>query len=165
MLLRFLDAMLDILRVQFDENITFASDGARNPTPLLVHPPGSWFSRPRAVVDGLENLFLASDYVQTETDLATMEGAGHAARIAVNGLLQREGRAPGVTVFPVLEETGSLFQRAKDHDRNSWVKARREAPPLVPRPGPYRGEEGPTLEDAQRYQDDLEAALRRLGPV
>lgn len=155
----------NLVRAHLDENITFASDGARNSTPLLVHPPGSWFSRPRAVVDGLTNLFLASDYVQTETDLATMEGACHAARLAVNGLLQREGKTPDVTVFPVLEETGMLFQRAKDYDRNSWIKARREAPPLVPRPGPYRSDEGPTLEDAQRYQDALEAALRRLGPV
>ncbi len=155
----------NLASAHLDENITFESDGARNPTPLLVHPPGSWFSRPRAALDGLTNLFLASDYVQTETDLATMEGACHAARLAVNGLLQREGRAPDVTVFPVLEETGTLFQRAKDYDRSSWIKARREAPPLVPRPGPFRGDEGPTLEDAQRYQDALEAALRKLGPL
>src|SRR5262249_55787023 len=32
-------------------------------------------------------LFLASDYVRTYTDLATMEGANEAARRAVNGIL------------------------------------------------------------------------------
>ena len=36
---------------------------------------------------GIPNLFLASDYVRTYTDLATMEGANEAARRAVNGLL------------------------------------------------------------------------------
>jgi uncharacterized protein with NAD-binding domain and iron-sulfur cluster len=36
---------------------------------------------------GIPNLFLASDYVRTHTDLATMEGANEAARRAVNGLL------------------------------------------------------------------------------
>ena len=40
----------------------------------------------------IPNLFLASDYVQTFTDLATMEGANEAARRAVNGILERAGR-------------------------------------------------------------------------
>jgi 15-cis-phytoene desaturase len=148
-----------------DENITFGREGAENPTPLLVHPPGSWFYRPSAVLDGMENLFLASDYVQTETDLATMEGADHAARLAVNGLLQREGRPASATVFPIREDAGTLIQRAKERDRKAWVEERRAPPPLVPRPGPFRGDEGPTLEDARRYQDRLEAALRGLGPA
>ena len=42
--------------------------------------------RPEATT-AIPNLFLASDYVRTHTDLATMEGANEAARRAVNGLL------------------------------------------------------------------------------
>ena len=42
--------------------------------------------RPEATT-AIPNLFLASDYVRTYTDLATMEGANEAARRAVNGLL------------------------------------------------------------------------------
>jgi hypothetical protein len=36
-------------------------------------------------------VFLASDYVRTTTDLATMEGANEAARRAVNGILDLTG--------------------------------------------------------------------------
>lgn len=42
--------------------------------------------RPQAQT-GIPNFFLASDYVATFTDLATMEGANEAARSAVNALL------------------------------------------------------------------------------
>ncbi len=54
--------------------------------PLLVNTVDSWAKRPEAVTR-IPNLFLASDYVRTNTDLATMEGANEAARRAVNGIL------------------------------------------------------------------------------
>ena len=58
----------------------------RNSEPLLVNLVDTWGLRPEATT-GIPNLFLASDYVRTYTDLATMEGANEAARRAVNGLL------------------------------------------------------------------------------
>ena len=61
-----------------------------NLEPLLVNTAGSWNWRPEAVT-GIENMFLAGDYVRTYTDLATMEGANEAARRAVNGLLEAAG--------------------------------------------------------------------------
>ncbi len=57
-----------------------------NIEPLLVNTTGSWSARPRAQTR-VPNLFLAADYVQTYTDLATMEGANEAARRAVNAIL------------------------------------------------------------------------------
>jgi geranylgeranyl pyrophosphate synthase/uncharacterized protein with NAD-binding domain and iron-sulfur cluster len=57
-----------------------------NGEPLLVNLTDTWALRPEATT-GVPNLFLASDYVRTYTDLATMEGANEAARRAVNGLL------------------------------------------------------------------------------
>ena len=57
-----------------------------NGEPLLVNLTDTWALRPDATT-GIPNLFLASDYVRTYTDLATMEGANEAARRAVNGLL------------------------------------------------------------------------------
>ena len=57
-----------------------------NIEPLLVNLVDTWALRPEATT-AIPNLFLASDYVRTHTDLATMEGANEAARRAVNGLL------------------------------------------------------------------------------
>jgi uncharacterized protein with NAD-binding domain and iron-sulfur cluster len=57
-----------------------------NEEPLLVNLIDTWKLRPEAV-SKIPNLFLASDYVRTYTDLATMEAANEAARRAVNGIL------------------------------------------------------------------------------
>ena len=61
-----------------------------NAEPLLVNLANTWRLRPAAVT-AIPNLFLAADYVQTYTDLATMEGANEAARRAVNGILEQSG--------------------------------------------------------------------------
>jgi uncharacterized protein with NAD-binding domain and iron-sulfur cluster len=61
-----------------------------NAEPLLVNLVDTWRLRPTAVT-AIPNLFLAADYVQTLTDLATMEGANEAARRAVNGILGHSG--------------------------------------------------------------------------
>lgn len=62
----------------------------RNLEPLFINTTNSWQFRPRARTE-IGNLFLASDYVRTNTDLATMEGANEAARHAVNGILDALG--------------------------------------------------------------------------
>jgi uncharacterized protein with NAD-binding domain and iron-sulfur cluster len=59
---------------------------AKNSEPLLINTAGSWDDRPEAMT-AIKNFFLASDFVRTYTDLATMEGANEAARRAVNGIL------------------------------------------------------------------------------
>ena len=61
-----------------------------NATPLLVNTTGSWDKRPEPVT-GIENLFLAGDYVRNDIDLATMEGANETGRAAVAGLLEASG--------------------------------------------------------------------------
>ena len=61
-----------------------------NAEPLLVNLVNTWSLRPDATTR-IPNLFLASDYVRTYTDLATMEGANEAARRAVNGVLDATG--------------------------------------------------------------------------
>ena len=58
--------------------------------PLLVNTINSWPKRPESYT-AIPNLFLASDYVRTFTDLATMEGANEAARRAVNNILDVSG--------------------------------------------------------------------------
>ena len=61
-----------------------------NATPLLVNTVGTWEKRPQAAT-AVPNLFLAGDYVQTDVDLATMEGANESARHAVNAILAASG--------------------------------------------------------------------------
>ena len=74
-----------------------------NHSRLLVHPPGSWAIRPEAATQ-IPNLVLAGDYVRTNTDLASMEGACEAARRAVNAILQRAGSADAPATIWALTE-------------------------------------------------------------
>ncbi|WP_329562346.1 hydroxysqualene dehydroxylase [Kitasatospora sp. NBC_01266] len=72
-----------------------AVTGIGGPTPanreqLLVHPAGTLYHRPSAAT-AIPNFFLAGDYVRTDVDLATMEGANESARRAVNALLDADG--------------------------------------------------------------------------
>jgi geranylgeranyl pyrophosphate synthase/uncharacterized protein with NAD-binding domain and iron-sulfur cluster len=87
-----------------DPDIQQSADGSgllTNTEPLLVNLIDTWALRPDAVTR-IPNLFLASDYVRTNTDLATMEGANEAARRAVNGLLDAAGFVgPRCAVWPL----------------------------------------------------------------
>ncbi|HEX6876894.1 MAG TPA: FAD-dependent oxidoreductase [Nocardioidaceae bacterium] len=70
-----------------------------NSTPLLVNTVGSWKKRPRARTR-VPNLFLAGDYVKTDVDLATMEGANESGRAAANAILDASGsRAKPAKMF------------------------------------------------------------------
>jgi len=62
-------------------------DKERESEPLLVNLINTWSGRPNAHTR-IPNLFLASDYVRTYTNLATMEGANEAARRAVNSIIE-----------------------------------------------------------------------------
>jgi uncharacterized protein with NAD-binding domain and iron-sulfur cluster len=83
--------------------------------PLLVNTVGSWANRPDAVT-GIGNLFLASDYVRTNTNLATMEGANEAARRAVNGVLTKAGSSAQPCMVWDLREP-AVFDPAKALDQ------------------------------------------------
>jgi uncharacterized protein with NAD-binding domain and iron-sulfur cluster len=95
-----------------------------NSSRLLVHPPGAWALRPDAVTQ-IPNLVLASDYVRTHTDIASMESACEAGKRAANGVLDRDAAAATrVRIWP-LEELAAferwkrldaaLYQRSKPH--------------------------------------------------
>ena len=85
------------------ESDTWRAGYLRNSEPLLVNLVGTWALRPEATT-GIPNLFLASDYVRTHTDLATMEGANEAARRAVNGVLDAvQFDGPRCDVWPLHE--------------------------------------------------------------
>ena len=95
--------------------------GFPNPTtvtnlePLMINTSGSLQYRPEAHTE-IPNLFLASDYVKTYTDVACMEAANEAARRAVNALLDCAGSAaPRASVWPLTEP--DYFQPLVEYDR------------------------------------------------
>ncbi len=91
-----------------DPDIEFPNPGtATNAEPLLINTAGSLQYRPEAQVE-LTNLFLASDYVRTYTDIACMEAANEAARRAVNCLLVAAGSAAPPSQLWPLEEPAFL---------------------------------------------------------
>ncbi|MFE5736166.1 hydroxysqualene dehydroxylase [Streptomyces celluloflavus] len=61
----------------------------QNREQLLIHPTETLYHRPSAKT-AVPNFFLAGDYVRTDVDLATMEGANESARRAVNALLDAD---------------------------------------------------------------------------
>jgi len=94
----------NVLAWFLDPDIEFPNPGnATNAEPLLINTAGSLQYRPEAQVE-LENMFLASDYVRTYTDIACMEAANEAARRAVNCLLAASGSgAPPAKLWPLEE--------------------------------------------------------------
>jgi uncharacterized protein with NAD-binding domain and iron-sulfur cluster len=106
----------NVLHAFLDPDITYPNPTtSENLEPLLVNTAGSWENRPEATT-AIENLVLASDYVRTHTDLATMEGANEAARRAVNGILERAGSTqPRCPVWPLSEP--EIFAPARALDR------------------------------------------------
>ena len=88
-----------------------------NAEPLLVNYVDTWRLRPEAVTR-IPNLFLASDYVRTFTDLATMEAANEAARRAVNGILRvARTEAEACTLWHLHEPELFAPWRAQDRVR------------------------------------------------
>ena len=132
--------------------------GAANLEPLLVNTAGSWADRPDAVTR-IPNLFLASDYVRTHTDLATMEAANEAARRAVNGILDAtRSSARRCEVWRPREPLA--FAAARTLDRVRWKLFHR--PPKAPLELTADGELRPTGPVARGLLG-VGGLLRRLG--
>lgn len=91
-----------------------------NIEPLLVNKKNTWILRPEASTK-IPNLFLASDYVRTYTDLATMEGANEAARRAVNGILIASGSNAKPCELWKLHEPDLLWTW-REHDKERFKK-------------------------------------------
>jgi len=87
-----------------DEDVDYSSGiPPLNSSRLLVHPPGSWAVRPEAGT-AIANLVVASDYVRTHTNIASMEGACEAGRRAANAILENSGSVAGKSdVWPLVE--------------------------------------------------------------
>jgi len=89
-----------------------------NLEPLLINKPGTLKIRPEAAT-GIPNLFLASDYVRTNTDLACMEAANEAARRAVNAILEQSGsKAKPCKLFDLYAP--EFFALFRHHDQKRF---------------------------------------------
>jgi uncharacterized protein with NAD-binding domain and iron-sulfur cluster len=109
--------MSDVVsNVFFDPDIHFTEDGrtvTADDEPLLINEVGTWEKRPKATTE-IGNLYLAADYVQTETDVACMEAANEAGRRAVNGLLQNDQRTDFVKLYDLYWP--KQFEWERQHD-------------------------------------------------
>lgn len=108
-----------------DESIIRDEDGnvTQNLEPLLVNKVDTWKHRPEAKGESY-NLYLASDYVKTNTDLATMESANEAAKRAVNALLKDDiSNKPLCKIYELEEPT--LFNLYKWFDKNRYKKGKK----------------------------------------
>jgi uncharacterized protein with NAD-binding domain and iron-sulfur cluster len=126
----FLKTLSDLGSVKkiFKENgdLTYQSvvdiKGKTNLEPLLVNLVNTWQLRPEAFTR-IPNLFLASDYVRTNTDLATMEGANEAARRAVNAILEASGSCTCPCKIWELHEP-EIFAPLRWHDSIRYQQGR-----------------------------------------
>jgi len=103
-----------------DRDIVFnKSFKTANEEPLLINRVNTWSLRPEAYTQ-IPNMYLASDYVRTYTDLATMEGANEAARRAVNAILNKDGKKDFCKIWHLHEPDVLALFRA--HDKKRWEK-------------------------------------------
>jgi len=139
-----------------------------NLEPLLVNYTGTWSIRPEAITR-LPNLFLASDYVRTHTDLATMEAANEAARRATNGILAASGStAAPCGVWPLQEPDLLLPLKAYDRQRfrrqlpwdGAMISAAQQTLSLATLVAPGTYEHDPLSAEAQRREPAPARAYR-----
>jgi 15-cis-phytoene desaturase len=112
----------DVVAFSLADSIEMRDGRPHNREPLFINTAGSWRHRPTAVT-GIENFFLAADYVRTNTDLATMESANEAARRAVNGILDAsESTAAPCEIWELREPR--MFAPLRELDRQLWRRGR-----------------------------------------
>jgi len=99
-----------------DPELDHTGDVVENAAPLFINTVGSLRNRPPADPD-VGGLYLAGDYVHTETDLATMESASEAGRRAANGVLRAAGRDPDIRTWGLVEPDFLAPLRRQDRRR------------------------------------------------
>lgn len=106
-----------------DDDLDYsAGTPTANSSGLLIHPPGSWASRPEAA-SAVPNLTFAADYVRTHTDLASMEAANEAGRRAANTILERvQSPAPRAGLWRL--EEPPMFARWRQLDAELYRAGR-----------------------------------------
>ena len=101
-----------------DPDIQFSNETGvfeKHHAELFIQPPNSWDYQPEVYTE-IPNLFLASDYVRTSSDIANMESANEAGRRAANAIL-KQCHHPGKPCFVVrVPKVGtSIIQWLDEH--------------------------------------------------
>ena len=125
----------DIMDCHLDQSLIWRDGVWENLDPLLINKQGTWRHRPDAALPKIPNLFVAGDYVQTFTDLATMESANEGGRA-------RRERDP--------DGRGT---RARRHG-SPVARTRRARRVENPRPPALRTEPGPVAVGVSRHRRD-----------
>jgi 15-cis-phytoene desaturase len=111
----------NVVGYHLDDDIDLGSEV--NQSALLVHPPGTWARRPLAE-STIPNLFFASDFVKNPADLATMEGACSAGKLAARSIVKAHApAAPAVVVHELVEALEPPWLKAQQHGFESLVVA------------------------------------------
>jgi 15-cis-phytoene desaturase len=128
----------NVVHAHLADSLRWCGDRWINEEPLLINKAGTWKLRPPAVT-GIHNLFLASDYVRTNTDVASMEAANEAARAAVNGILDASGSTASRCRIHELAEP-ILFEPFRRVDRELFKRGLPHPmyDPKIPRSNHFR---------------------------
>lgn len=116
----------DVQTSYLSPQIDFSTGKAVDVEPLLINKANTRQYRPNAATE-ISNLFLAADYVITNTDLATMEAGNEAGRRAANHILDTDAYAGSRAEIWDLEEP-LVFKPLKDLDELIFA-ANPNAPP------------------------------------
>lgn len=131
-----------------------AGKATSNREPLLVNLVHTWNLRPQAHTN-IPNLFLASDYVQTYTDLATMEGANEAARRAVNCIIDKsKTKATPCRLWPLHEPL--LFAPLRMMDKSRFDMG-------LPWQNPFYGEAAAVSADVTQIEKEAATVEKVVG--
>jgi len=90
----------------------------------LVNTVNSYQYRPDSNTS-IPNFFLASDFVRTTTDVASMEASSDAGRLAVNSILRRDGRSDFIKIFDEDWPTNFLIEEGRSIDYERWKKGQK----------------------------------------
>lgn len=116
----------DLVTFRLSPQIDFSTGRAVDVEPLLINVANTRQYRPKPATE-ISNLFLAADYVITNTDLATMEAANEAGRRAANHILKTDAYPGPFAKIWELEEP-MVFKPLKDLDEMIFA-ANPDAPP------------------------------------
>jgi 15-cis-phytoene desaturase len=104
-----------------DPSLVFGANGGPvNDEALLINTAGSWKYRPKSET-AIANMYLAADFVKTNVDLATMEGANEAGRTATNAILDHALKifTPRCQLWSMQEPV--IFGPGKATDQLRWA--------------------------------------------